>query len=83
MYVCELPHLVEQGTVCYGNPQGGEAPAYDHVIRSIVTVAATTTGNKPGHRHPAKHHPTKQKQAFKYGLKSPQIYVTMFTRLCG
>lgn len=38
-------YLVEQWTVCDGDTQGSEAPAQHHVIRSIVTVAATTTGN--------------------------------------
>ncbi len=44
MCVCVVPYLVEQWTVCDGNTQGSEAPAQHHVIRSIITVAATTTG---------------------------------------
>lgn len=44
--VCEsFSYLVEQWTVCDGNTQGSEAPAQHHVIRSIVAIAATTTGN--------------------------------------
>lgn len=44
--MCEsFSYLVEQWTVCDGNTQGSEAPAQHHVIRSIVAIAATTTGN--------------------------------------
>jgi len=48
---------VEQWTVCDGNTQGSEAPAQHHVIRSIITVAATATGEQPGHGRAAQHHP--------------------------
>lgn len=57
MHVCVFPHLMEQRTVSDGNTQGTEAPAQHHVIRGIVTVAAATTGNQPGHCRPAEHHP--------------------------
>lgn len=43
--VCIVLYLVEQWTVCDGNTQGSDAPAQHHVIWSIITVAATTTGN--------------------------------------
>ncbi|PWA22864.1 hypothetical protein CCH79_00002332 [Gambusia affinis] len=47
-----------QRTVCDGNPNGSEAPPQDHVIRSIITVAAAATGEQDGHRCPTKDHPT-------------------------
>lgn len=65
-HVCIVSYLVEQGAVCDGNTEGSEAPAQHHVIRSIVTIATTTTGNEPGHRRPTEHHAAhRKKQIFK------------------
>lgn len=50
-------HLVEEGTVCYGNTQRGEAPANHHVIWSVIAVAAAAAGEEPGHSRAAEHHP--------------------------
>lgn len=59
--VC-VSYLVEQWTVCDGNTQRSEASAQHHVIRSIITVAATPTGNKPGHSHSTEDHPTQRQK---------------------
>lgn len=65
MHVCVcvcVSYLVEQWTVCDGNTQRSEASAQHHVIRSIITVAATPTGNKPGHSHSTEDHPTQRQK---------------------
>lgn len=42
----QSPHLMEEGAMCHRDAQPAEAHPQDHVVRSIVAVAATLTGEE-------------------------------------